>query len=327
MKPTIKDVAKEAGVSIATVSRVMNKIGGYRPETELKIKNAVKKLNYEPNAIARGLVNRKTRTIGVLHPSMDSRFVVNLLRGIENYTHKHNYSVIICNTDNDGSRTMDYIRILGEKQVDGIIFASAPITEEYEEALLKLSVPLILVSTNQLNKKIPLISVDNFIAAYDATLFLINKGHKDILMLAGTADNEIAGIPREMGFRKALDDFKLQNDKSSVYYGDFSYKSGIEGMEFFKKTRPRATAVFTASDLIGLGILSFAYKNKIKIPDDLSVIGFDDTEDAEMSVPPLTTVHQPIEEMGRLAAEMILNKNSITKSLVLKHSIVERDTV
>jgi len=115
LKPTIKDVAEKANFSIATVSRVMNGIGGYTPETEFIIKEVIKELDYEPNAIARGLVSRKTRTIGVLHPSMASRFVVDLLKGIEDYTQKQNYSVIICNTDNDGKRTLDYIRMLGEK--------------------------------------------------------------------------------------------------------------------------------------------------------------------------------------------------------------------
>jgi len=146
-------------------------------------------------------------------------------------------------------------------------------------------------------------------------------------MIAGFQDNEVAGIPREKGFRKALKEYNLPNDENSVYYGNFSYQSGIDGMEKLKKIRPETTSVFTASDLIALGVLSYAYKNKIKIPQELSVIGFDDTEDAIMAIPPLTTVHQPIEEMGRSAAEMILDDNSPFESRILEHYITERDTV
>ncbi|MBI9100610.1 MAG: LacI family DNA-binding transcriptional regulator, partial [Spirochaetaceae bacterium] len=216
MKPTIKDVARKANVSIATVSRILNNLGGYSPGTKEKVDRVIVEMNYEPNAIARGLVSKKTRTIGVLHPSMSGRFTVDLLRGIENYTHSQNYSVIICNTDHDGKRTMEYIRLLGEKQVEGIIFASEVMTEEYENALLKLDVPVILVSTISFRHNFPLIRVDNFKASYDATVHLINKGHRDIVMVAGYADSEVAGIPREKGFRKALEDNNLRNDKSSI---------------------------------------------------------------------------------------------------------------
>lgn len=327
MKPTIKDVAKKADVSIATVSRILNKLGGYSSGTEEKVNKVIKEMNYEPNAVARGLVSRKTRTIGVLHPSMSGRFTGNLLRGIENYTHSQNYSVIICNTDNDGKRTMEYIRLLGEKQVEGIIFASEVLTDEYEKALLKLQIPVILVSTVGYKQDFPLIGVDNFKAAYDATVHLIKKGHRDIVMIAGTAGNGVAGIPREKGFRKALEDYSLQNDKSSVYYGDFSFQSGIDGMKSLKESRPGCTAVFAASDLMALGILNFAFRNRIRIPEELAVVGFDDTEDAFMSIPPLTTVHQPIEEMGRLAAEMILKEDIPFKGHILNHSITERETV
>ena len=327
LKPTIKDVAKKADVSIATVSRVLNKLGGYSPETEVKVLQVIDEMNYTPNAIARGLVNQKTRTIGVLHPSMSGRFVVDLLRGVEDFTHSKNYSVVICNTDNDGKRTMEYIHLLGENQVEGIIFASEVMTEEYEKALIKLNIPVVLVSTVSYKKEFPLISVNNFTAAYDATVHLIKKGHKDILMVAGDAENEVAGIPREKGFRKALEDHKLRNDDSSVYYGDFSYKSGMNGIKELRKVRPEATAVFTASDLMALGILNYAYKFNVKVPEELAVMGFDDTEDALMAVPPLTTVHQPIEEMGRLAAQMILDNEVTFESRILAHHITERDTV
>lgn len=327
MKPTIKDVAKKADVSIATVSRVLNNLGGYSPDTYGKVMKVIADLNYEPNALARGLVSKKTRTIGVLHPSMSGRFVVDLLSGIEDYTHSKNYSLMICNTDNDGKRTMEYIKLLGENRVGGIIFTSAVMTDEYEEALVKLNIPVVLVSTVSRSRNLPLICVDNFQASYDATKHLIENGHRDIVMVAGFKDNEVAGIPREKGFRKALDDYNLRNDESSVYYGDFNFESGYNGIECLKKKRPELTAVFAASDLMALGILNYTYRNNIQVPEQLAVIGFDDTEDALMSIPPLTTVHQPIVEMGRIAAEIILDNDVPLESQILEHHITVRDTV
>lgn len=327
MKPTIKDVAKLAKVSIATVSRVLNKLEGYSNETKERVNKVIDQLNYEPNAIARGLVSKNTRTIGVLHPSMHGSFLVDLLRGIDKYTHEHNYSVIICNTDNNGTRTVEYIKLLGEKQVEGIIFASAEMTEEYETALLKLNIPVVLVSTKSLSGRLPNININNYQAAYDATVHLIQKGHTQIAMIGGHKDNRETGIPREKGFRQALKDNNLQNDESSVYYGDFSFKSGIEGIKVIKERRPNITAVFTASDLMGLGVLNYAYHKRLIIPHELAVIGFDDSEDALMAIPPLTTVHQPIEEMGMSSAKMLLDKNTAFKSKVLKHEITIRNTV
>ncbi|QEN03918.1 LacI family transcriptional regulator [Thiospirochaeta perfilievii] len=327
VKPTIKDVAKLANVSIATVSRVLNNLDGYSKKTKDKVEKAIKELNYEPNAIARGLVSKNSRTIGILLPYMHGRFSVDLLRGIDKYTHENNYSVVICNTDNNGIRTMEYIKLLGEKQVEGIIFASAEVKKEYEEELLKLNIPTILVSTNGISNKLPSINIDNYQAAYYATLELIKKGHKDICMISGQKDNKESGIPREAGFKQALLDNGLEVSDQKIYYGDFTFESGISGITKLKKDNPNMTAIFTASDLMALGVLQYAYQKRLIIPHELAVIGFDDSEDAKMSVPPLTTIHQPIEEMGILAAQMLIDKSIVFEDKILKHSVTIRNTI
>lgn len=327
MKPTIKDVAKRANVSIATVSRVLNNLDGYRAETKKKVDRAITELGYKPNALARGLVNKKSGTIGVLHPSMHGRYIVDLLRGIDKYTHEHDYGVIVCNTDNSGKRTMEYIKLLAEKQVEGIIFASAAMTKEYEAALLKLNIPVVLVSTQSTTGNIPHINIDNYKAAYDATEYLIYQGHKNIGMIGGFKDNKETGIPRESGFRQALKDHGLKIGDESIYYGNFTFESGIEGIKKIRDANPKITAVFTASDLMALGVLNYAYHKRLIIPHELAVMGFDDSEDARMSIPPLTTVHQPIEDMGIYAAKMILDDKTPLESKILEYKIIPRYTV
>jgi len=226
MKPTIKDIAKKIGVSVATVSRVINNRSGYSPETRKKVLKAINKLGYYPNALARGLVGKKIKTIGVLMPSVSSMVASKILNGIEDAAHNKNYSVIICNTDNSGKRTINYLRVLREKQIDGIIVVSEILTDEYINVIKKMEVQVVLVSTITKGNNFTFIKVDDIKAAYQTTEYLINKGHKNIAMISGTKDDVVAGIPRVKGYLKALEDYGLPRKKENLVYGDFSFDSG-----------------------------------------------------------------------------------------------------
>lgn len=331
MKPTIRDVAKKANVSVATVSRVLNDQEGYSQKTKQNVLEAIKELEYKPNAIARGLANKSTKTIGVLVPDVSTMFLSKILNGIEINAHQKDYSVIVCNTGILGERTIDYLNILSEKRVDGLIIVSLPIKNEYNEAISSMNVPCILVSTMSYRYQLPYIKVDDRQAAYKATQFLIEKGHKKIAMISGTKDEVIAGKSRVDGYMDALRDYDLNIDETLVKYGDFSYKSGIKCMEeLLQEGIEKFTAIFAASDDMAVGALSIAYHRGIKVPDDLSIIGYDNTQIAEMSIPPLTTLAQPFYEMGEKAVEklvhMIESKEKV-ESIIIPHSIVERSTV
>ncbi|NOY08514.1 MAG: LacI family transcriptional regulator [Spirochaetes bacterium] len=327
MKPTISDVAKKAGVSIATVSRILNRLPGYTEETRKAVLNVIREIGYKPNAIARGLVKKHTYTMGVLLPNISSRLASALLKGIEDAAHRLGYSVIICNTDNDGRRTVEYLNVLAEKQVDGIIIASEWLKDAYGEALLAMKIPVVLVLTVSYRFQIPYIKVDDKQAAYQATKYLIEKGHKEIGMIGGSVQDIIAGLPRIEGYKQALADYNLTITDDRIAFGNFAYESGIRCMdELFQKV-PEITAVFAASDEMALGALSFAFRKGIKVPDDLSIIGYDDTQDAEMTIPPLTTVHQPVYEMGKKSVEMLFSTKGAVESIIMPHYIVERDSV
>lgn len=330
MNPTIKDVAQKANVSIATVSRVLHNLGGYSDKTKQKVDQAIKELKYQPNAIARGLINKRTQTIGVLFPDVSSSFSSDLLHGISEYVHEHNYSVIVCNTDQDGKRTLKYLQLLREKQVDGIIFSSEVLKQEYYDMLESMNVPVVLVSSRTDYANVPYVKVDDYQAAYDAVYYLITKGHRSISMISGTKGDPIAGTPRVEGYRKALEAHGIAFDSRYLVYGDFSYDSGCRAMEVILRRTPEATAVFAASDEMAIGALSVVTKHGMNVPEDISIMGYDDLRLARMVNPPLTTVRQPLYDIGMLASEKLIGMietGEPAESLICAHSIVERQTV
>ncbi len=325
--PTIRDVAKRAEVSVATVSRILNGLPGYTEETRRRVLVVIEELGFKRNALASGLVSRKTHTIGVLLPSVSGRFATLLLHGIENAAHALGYSVIVCNTDNDGTRTMEYLQVLAEKQVEGIIYTSEWVKDEYGEAFQKMGVPVILVSTMSTKFRLPYVKVDDRSAAYHATRFLQQNGHRKIGMIAGTRTDQIAGVPRVEGFRQAMEEAGLEVGEAAIAYGSFGFRSGVAAMAELAERSPGLTAVFCASDEMAVGAMAWCHAHGVSVPGQLSVMGYDDTQDAEMAIPPLTTIHQPIGDMGDRAARMLLDRQRKADSVVMPFTLVERESV
>ncbi|MGE5581845.1 MAG: LacI family DNA-binding transcriptional regulator [Bacillota bacterium] len=329
MNPTIKDVALKANVSVATVSRVLNDLPGYSEDTRQLVLKVIKELGYQPNALARGLISQKSHTVGILIPNLSSMVASEILKGLEESAHKNNQSVIVCNTDNDGKRTLEYLQMLQEKRVEGIIIVSASITKQYYQKMIAMKIPVVLVCT--VYPEIPSIKVNDEQAAYDATAYLIKKGHRRIGMINGTRSDQLSSTPRAQGYKKALADNGLPFRENYLVYGDFSFQSGISCFEQLLQTAPEITAIFAASDEMAAGILSGAHKHRIAIPDQLSVIGYDNTLIAEMSIPPLTTVSQPFHQMGRdgmnMLLDMIEHGHRKRNNIFPPHTIVERESV
>ncbi|MFD1775878.1 LacI family DNA-binding transcriptional regulator [Paenibacillus rhizophilus] len=330
MNPTIKDVAKRANVSIATVSRVLNNLGGYTDKTRQRVNEVIKEIGYQPNAIARGLINKRTQTIGVLFPSVSSSFSSDILQGVEDFAHGRNYSIVVCNTDDDGKRTMKYLQLLREKQVDGIIFSSSELKDEYREAIGNMKIPVVLISSQSNDSAIPYVKIDDSLAAYDAVDYLVAKGHRKIAMISGGKDDILTGSPRVQGYLRALQKHGIPFDERYLVYGDFRFESGSREFENLLRTVPDLTAVFAASDEMAIGVLSAAYKHGLTVPGDISVIGLDGLPLSSMVVPPLTTVRQPLVEMGQMASEILIQMietGQAATGTIVPHSIVERQTV
>lgn len=332
MSNTIKDVARQANVSIATVSRVLNGQGGYSKATEEKVLIAIKVLGYQPNAFARGLINKKSNSLGILFPEVSSQFSSKILRGVEEAAHRLDSSVIVCNTASHGQRTMKYLQLLTEKRVDGILFVSEMMTEEYYKKLESMKIPVVLISTESYQYSLPFVKVDDKHAAFTATDYLLKMGHSKIGMISGNKEDIIAGQPRIEGFKQALASrgLTIEEGKNVIHSQGFSFNDGVTSLPKLLEQSSDLTAIFAASDALALGAISSAYKLGIKIPDHLSIIGYDNLPIAEMAIPPLTTVAQPLEEMGMVAAEMLftmMDQGRRVESRIMPHSVIERESV
>lgn len=332
MEPTIKDVARRAGVSTATVSRVLNGQHWVAEETKATVLQAVQELNYKPNAIARSLMNAQTKTLAIIFPNVSDMFSGTVLSGVEDAAHQRGFSVIVCKTGGGHERTLGYLQLLAEKRVDGIVFASEVLREEYASFIGRLRIPLVVLSGESMQPGIPTVRCDDHQAAYAAASYLIGQGHERIAMLYGGAHDTPEQNGRLLGFHEAHRDHGLVVEPQHVLCLEgFAFKDGQLGGAALLQQNRTLTAIFASSDELALGVMSAAYVRGIRVPEDLSVMGFDDLPLAEMSLPPLTTVRQPLYGMGRRAATMLLDHIQDVQALeghaVFPTTIVERQSV
>lgn len=317
---TIYDVAREAGVSMATVSRVVNGNPNVKPTTRKKVLEAIERLGYRPNAVARGLASKRTTTVGVIIPDISSIFFAELARGIEDIATMYKYNIILCNSDQNKEKEIHLINTLLEKQVDGIVFMGGQITEDHVEQFKRSPVPIVLSATIDPKKEFPSVNINYEEAAYDAVKFLIENGHKKIGMLTGSLEDPVNGYQKYSGFRKALEDSGITFNEDYVVVGDYTYDSGIEAMETFLNIKERPTAIFAGTDEMALGIIHGAQDRGLRVPEDIEVIGFDNTRLAAMVRPTLTTVVQPMYDIGAVSMRLLtkyMNKEEVTDEVVL----------
>lgn len=329
MAASIKDVAKEAGVSIATVSRVLNDVDVVNEETKKKVNDAIEKLDYRPNIVARSLKTQKTRTIGIVIPDISSQFYPEIVRGAEDVANIYNYNVILCNTDLDVQKEIEYLKVLREKMVDGIIYMSSSLAENILNLLNNLKLPTVLVETKGEDNGYPSVTIDNEKAAYDATSYLIKKGNKKIAYVGVKPDTPNASALRFQGYKRALIENGIEYDENLVQFGGLKATDGRDGMEVILG-KAKIDAVFCASDEIAMGVINILRDNGIEVPKDVDVIGFDNIYASSIYYPKLTTVEQPMYDMGSVGMRMlikIINKKEVEREhYVLEHKIIERDS-
>ncbi|MBP3949792.1 catabolite control protein A [Bacillus suaedae] len=330
MNTTIYDVAREAGVSMATVSRVVNGNPNVKPTTRKKVLEAIERLGYRPNAVARGLASKKTTTVGVIIPDISNIFFAELARGIEDIATMYKYNMILCNSDQNKEKEIHLINTLLEKQVDGIVFMGGQITEDHVTEFKRSPVPVVLAATFDKENEIPSVNIDYKQAAYDAISHFIEKGHKQIGMVSGTLDDPINGYQKFSGYRQAIEDAGLTFDENLVAIGDYTYDSGIEAMNTLLEAKIKPTAVFAATDEMALGVIHATQDQGLSVPDDIEVLGFDNTRLSTMVRPTLTTVVQPIYDIGAVSMRLLtkyMNKEEVSDHIVvLPHRIEMRQS-
>lgn len=305
MKPTIRDVAKLANVSISTVSRVMNAPDTVMESKRSRVLEAVEALQYKPNALARGLIYKRTNTLGVVIPDIRNSYYADIIRGMEDASKKLGYNLIICNTDHDRKRLFSYLSNFEERQVDGILFTSEPIYPDYYRELQRLKMPVVLVSTHSMEYELPSVRIDDEQAAYDAVAYLIGLGHRDIGFIGFNLSDTIAGLTRYQGFVRALREHDLPLAKERVVLTERWNDDPLAAAEALMSRGAPPTAVFTASDELAIGLLCHLHELGIPVPGRVSVIGFDNIRMSRLTIPQLTTVAQPMYRIGCRAVEKL----------------------
>jgi len=328
LKFNIKDVARKAGVSISTVSRVINESKIVKPETHERVMKAIDELGYKPNAIARSLKIKNTKTIGILIPDISNQFYPEVVRGIEDIANMYEYNIFLCNTDQDKEKEIQYFDVMAEKQVDGIVFIGNSVSSELHHKFKVYGIPIMLIGTNC--EDIPSVTIDHVGASKAMVKYLLKKGHDRIGLITGKKTDPITHDARIQGYRLALEEKGLPFQEELILEGGHRFKSGYEGGKQFLEMENPPSAIFVANDEMAIGAMRAALEQGISIPDEMAIVGFDNIDMAGKVYPALTTVAQPMYEMGAIGMRVltkILNEESLdTHNVVLDFSLLERES-
>ncbi len=334
MAVTLNDIANKAGVSVSTVSRVLNnKTKKYRisSETENLILKAAKRLNYKPNQLARGLRLKTTHTIGLIVPDISNPFFAHVTRIIQTHAYQAGYSLIVCNTDEDIETELAQVELLLSKGVDGFIVMPVGTTFSHIKNLMDDHVPFVLLDRSFDDLDTSSVVVDNYTGAYKATEYLISMGHSRIAVIQGLPDT-YTNNARVKGYLDALKDAGIEVNLNYIVGKDFRKENGYIETKILLGLEHPPTAIFTTSDLITLGALEAISEENLTIPDDISLVSFDDVDFAPFLFAPLTAVRQPKEIMGEVAVKLLIDglksKGRIDhRKIVLKSELVVRGSV
>jgi DNA-binding LacI/PurR family transcriptional regulator len=305
---SMNEVAQRAGVSIATVSRVLNNSSSVNESTRLKILKAIKDLKYQPSRVAKRLRSKSVSSnlLGVLIPDIQNPFYVDVLRGIEDIAYKNNYAIIMCNYGQDEKKEIMYLDILQSEAIDGLIAAPVSENDQRLKSIIKDGLPVVCVDRGLSEINVDIVCVNNEEGAFVAVNHLVKSGYKRIAYISG-----LSSIPssrmREKGYRRALEDNHLFIPEL-IKYGDSSYNCGVTlCAELLDMPNP-PDALFTGNNLITLGALETIHKRKKQIPKEIAILGFDDMFWSSSLNPPLTAVRQPAYEIGKRAGELLIQR-------------------
>lgn len=332
---TIYDIAKEANVSVATVSRVLNNTAPVKDSTRSKIMRLIDQYQFQPNALARGLSKKETGTIGVILPDVTNPFFPEVFSGIERMARDMGYTFFLCDTLGDYERESQYLNILREKQVDGIIFLGGRINlsrckPELAEEVVETAnrIPLVLVNGNLPGTSLYRVITNESKGAEIATQYLIDSGHRDIAFIAGN-DNMSTTAQKVKAFKRIMACNGLSVPSARVLYGDFSMASGERLMKRILAEAERPTAVFCVNDFTAVGALKAAMKAGVNVPNDISIVGFDDIPLASAIYPELTTIKQQMDQLGSTAVQVLhrlIMKEKVKKLTVIEPELVVRES-
>jgi len=329
MSITIYDVAREANVSMATVSRVVNGNPNVKPTTRKKVLDTIERLGYRPNAVARGLASKKTTTVGAIIPDISSSFFSELARGIEDIASMYKYNIILSSSDQNQDKEVHLINTMLEKQVDGIVFMGGQITDEHIQQFNSAHVPVVLAATKDDTKHIPSVNIDYEKAAYEATTDLIERTKEQPALITGGKHVQANGY-KYQGYVRALEKAGIELDESYIFENETTYNGGIDAAGEMLEKGKRPKAVFVTTDEMAVGVIHGLQDANIQVPEDVEVFGFNNTRVALMVRPTLTTIVQPMYDIGAVAMRLLtkyMNKEEVEENtVILPHRMIERDS-
>jgi LacI family transcriptional regulator len=325
--PTVKNVAEKAGVSTATVSRVISGRGGVSQHLTEQVNQAIASLNYRPNRVARNLRVRKAKTVGIVVSDIANPFFTSIMRGIQDTMMARGFVFLAANSDEDEKQEKIHIETFLAEEVAGIILAPASSDSRTYASLVDEKAAIVVIDRIPRNMNVDSVLVDNFAGARVATEHLISIGHHRIGMISGPTHISTADL-RLKGYRSALEDNGIQFDPDLVGSGDFRLEGGYQAMQAFLSLNNRPTAVLSANNVMTLGAYQAINEQYIRIPGEIAVVGFDDMPWAASLQPPLTVIAQPTYEIGRLAANLmfdrIINPEMFVRKIMLETQLIVR---
>lgn len=328
---TMKDVARLAGVSTSTVSHVINNDRFVSDATRKKVDDAIKTLNYAPSALARSLKLNQTHTIGMLISASSNPFYSELVRGVERSCFERGYSLILCNTEGDEQRMNSNLETLLQKRVDGLLLLS---TETHHPSIEIMNrypgVPTVMMDWSPFDGGGDVIQDNSLLGGEIATQYLIDKGYTRIACIGGPVDKSPSRM-RLDGYRKAMKQAGLPIPPGYEIIGDFEFSGGFLAMQALLSLETPPEAVFSCNDAMAVGVYHALYLASMTVPKDMAVVGYDDIELARYMTPPLTTIHQPKDELGELAVDVLIHRMAqpdlAQQRLQLTPELVERGSV
>lgn len=304
---TIKDVAKLAGVSTTTVSHVINKTRFVAEETTKSVWDAINQLNYSPSAVARSLKVNTTKSIGMIITTSEAPYFAEIVQAVEEYCYQQGYSLFLCNTQNDPDKIQNHFDMLLKKRVDGILVMCSEYRENAFSLFKSTKVPMVVMDWGPNEDKSDRIIDHCFEGGYLATRHLIENGHQHIGILAGYLYKTTAKA-RYDGFVKAMEEAGLTIRPEWIFENDFTAEGGYESMNYILKQADRPTAVFCGCDMMALGAISAITEKGLHVPQDVSVIGYDNIHSSRFFAPPLTTINQSKIRLGKMALDLLFER-------------------
>ncbi|WP_105901583.1 substrate-binding domain-containing protein [Vibrio gangliei] len=333
---TMKDIARLAQVSTSTVSHVLNKTRFVSDDIEKRVKQAAKELNYAPSALARSLKMKCTKTLGMLVTTSTNPFFGEVLKGVERRCYEKGYNLILCNTEGDSERMKASIETLLQKRVDGLLLMCSTLEGEKIEIFERYpELPVVVMDWGPMEYASDKIQDNSFKGGYLATQYLIDNGHRNIGCITGPLHRSQASLRFE-GFKQALLDNNLSLNENWITQGNFECDGGFHAYQTLKQNTLKQhtklpTALFVCNDMMAMGLINAAIQDGLTIPNDLSIIGYDDIHLTKYITPSLTTIHQPKHQLGKVAVDTLLNRlrqpDSPQQIIQLEPTLVERQSV